>query len=227
MSEYYQVTNNVLPSCRQCNKSYPKGSNFEVCKELSGKGKERRPCGGKIYKDLYLDWSTELLKDYSVMKFKDLRLYEEIFNNIDAKLETVKTGKTKETGQTKVDIQAEIEQAMRTKGVHVLSHMVYALDKFGQTLPEMQTKSYYKVNQGIGKITEYGYEELRPRFEAIARMKKGSIEGYMQFKKLEEGKDIETKYGKTEVVDKVTCKCGFKAKSAFGLKAHQRACKKK
>jgi len=225
--EFYKVENKADPACIKCSKVYPATTDATVCTELYGKGKERMECGGEILKWTRLSWSTELLKDYSAVEKGDLSLFDDVMRPINEKLDALKIGETKDTGITKVNVASEIEQAMRSRGINILSWTREKMDREGRVETDMATESFYKIPLGISKMSEFGYMELRGRFEEMPRVDKADPEGFLVFTKLEKGKEVKRKQSKKKL-DKLTCPhCGFKAKSKFGLQAHMRACKAK
>lgn len=225
--EYYRVTNKATPQCRKCGKAYESDSKTDICTELYGRGKERLPCGGQVLGATYLDWSDNLLKDYSLLEKGDLSMYEEIITPIDSKRTNLK--EDKESRVTKINIQSEIEQAMRSRGINILSWNVEKMNSDGVVQSHLITKSFFKLPFGVSKMSLWGHEETVGRFEARSRQDGASAEGFLKYELLKEGEELKPKKAskKEPKVSKLTCKCGLKAKSAFGLQAHIRACKEK
>jgi len=220
MYKFYTVTNNIQPHCNRCPATYPEEPDRTICNTLYGKGKERYSCGGEILQDFDTDWSIELLKDYSVVTEGDLSLHDECFDIINRKLEEAKTGKSAGTGRLKVNIQIEIENYMRRKGVNILNKMN------GQG--GMDTKSYYKIPVGDSKISEFGYAELAPRFEEKSKWvdrktgESSDAEGFLTFKEIKKGEAKEK--AEKEKKEGFECEeCGKVCKSRIGLIAHEKS----
>jgi len=219
--KFYNVTNLVKPHCTRCNKNYKIGENVVICKEFFGKGTDRVQCGGPVVKDAQLDWSQNLLKDYSLLTRGDLSLWDEANASVQKKLEAAKIGQTAETGKTKVNIQKEYENYMRLLGVNIINRF----DGEGNLV----SMSVYVLPTGKARVSEFGYNELRDRFEQVTTGEgdKKVTQGYMIFE--EEGV-AKAEPIKVEVnnADELTCKtCGKTFKGKLGLIAHSRTHEKK
>jgi hypothetical protein len=214
--KFYNVTNLVRPHCIRCNKNYKVGDTLTICNEFYGKGADRRQCNGLVLKDLHLDWSTNLVKDYSLLTRGDLSLWDEINGEVQKKLESAKIGQTAESGKVKVNVQLEYENFMRLRGVNIIN-------KFNN-MGELVSTSVYVLPAGKARVSEFGYSELRERFEqtTVGEGDKKVTQGFMIFE--EEGVD-KAEPIKVEVnnADELTCKvCGKTFKGKLGLIAHSR-----
>lgn len=217
--KYFKVVNQVKPHCTRCGKNYRVGETISICSEFYGKGADRIQCNGPVVKDSQLDWSYNLLKDYSIIKNGDLSLYDEVEKGIQKKLIEVKTGTSPDTGRMKVNVQSEIENAMRLRGINIINRF----DSNGNLI----SKSVYILPAGESMISEYGYEELRERFEQVTtedQTGKKLTMGYMLFEEMnnETDKHEETKV-EVKQPDDLTCEvCGKTFKGKLGLIAHSK-----
>ncbi len=226
--QYYQVENKIKPHCTKCPSNYPVNDPIKFCRTYYGKGKERRQCGGAIERDLNLDWSLNLLKDYSVIESDNLDLFQECQDIVNRKLDEAKTGKNLETGSRKVNVQKEIEQFMRTQGINIKNRL--------NSKGELVSYSMYLLKSGKSKITNFAYEELQSRFEIVPALRQDGtpspteIEGFMEFVPYDaDGVLVEPiKFDAVATKEpakpeKLTCEaCGFEAKTSLGLMAHLR-----
>ena len=215
---FFKVNNDIKPHCLKCGKNYKADSKVTTCSEMYGLGKKRRMCEGQVVNDLYLDWSVNLLKDYSVLQNGNLDFFEECWNKIDEKIKKVKSGENPDSFNNKINITREMEIIMRLKGIN----MINIVGQGG----ELISKSVYVLPMGISKISNYGLEDLQ-RFEKVKVQtgdKESDYVGYMTFTEMEDGDEIETIDNTPEIDDDLTCKtCGFKAKTKIGLITHLRS----
>jgi hypothetical protein len=219
MSEFvfYQCNNKIKPHCLKCNINYNKEDEVKLCREFYGKGKQRRQCGGEVMEDLFIDWSDNLLKDYSIITKGDTSIYDECWKMIDQKLSVVKNSTDPETSRKRVNVQKEIEQYMRKLGVNL----------FNYTLSDgtLVSQSRYLIKSGLNKITQFAYDDLRGRFEERElKDKDGKViatEGYMTFKTMKENEELKPDKEETVKKSDLVCEvCHKECKSSFGLMAH-------
>lgn len=216
---FYKVVNEVKPHCLTCGKNYR--NNATVCTETVRVGNRNQMCEGVIIKDMYLDWSINLLKDYSVSKSGNLDFFNETWEEVQKRIDGNKS-KLSDSAKKKINTSTILENIMRAKGIQIVSLT-------GQN-GDLITKSVYILPAGTFKISNFGLEDIK-RFEKV-RVMSGDSEsdyvGYMTFTELEDGEDInsteelpKTIDNKPEIVDILTCKaCGFVAKSKIGLISH-------
>jgi hypothetical protein len=223
---FWKVDNDIKLHCLKCGKNYKKDSKVTVCSEQYGLGKKRRMCEGQVVPDLYLDWSVNLLKDYSVLRYGNLDFFEDCWSKVEDKLRRAKTGDTLESGMRKVNVTRELESIMRAKAINIIN----LIGQFGDLI----SKSVYILPMGKSKISNFGLDDLQ-RFEKVKVTtgdKDSDYVGYMTFVEMEDGDEEEieeeTIDNKVEKDDSLTCKaCGFEAKSRIGLVAHLRSHEKK
>jgi len=219
---FWKVNNEIKPHCLKCGKNYKVDSKTTVCSEMYGLGKKRRMCEGQVVSDLYLDWSINLLKDYSVLKYGNLDFFEDCWAKIEDKLRKAKTGDSLDTGMRKVNVTRELEIIMRLKAIN----MINLIGQHGDLI----SKSVYILPMGESKISNFGLDDLQ-RFEKVkvtTGEKDSDFVGYMSFVELEDGEEVETIDNTPEKDDALTCKaCGFEAKSKLGLMAHLKSHEKK
>jgi hypothetical protein len=217
---YWQVENEVKPHCLRCGKNYKVDYPHDTCSEMFGVGKNRRMCEGRIVNDIYLDWSINLLKDYSIIEHGSLDFFNDCWDKIQTKID--KSKNSLDPSEKKINVTKELEMVMRLKGIN----MINLIAQHGDLI----SKSVYILGPGKSKISNYGIEDLR-RFEKVKEMtgeKESSYTGYMSFTELADGEDIkkdeEPIDNTPEKDESLICKtCGFEAKSKIGLIAHLRS----